>query len=101
MQGDCGDTVDLAASLQFGVSSDAADEVDARVSLDVFDSEDLLQDQIGDDLRVQTRHRRALVDAVLLDLHLVPPACQVKAKLVAVVHFRCLTLFALSDNKVF
>lgn len=72
VEGDGGGTIGMAASFELGVSANASHKVDACVALDVCDPENRFEDVVGNDLRVERGHRRAVVNLLWLEGHVVP-----------------------------
>ena len=82
VHGDSSDAVVLAAALELGMTTDTSDEVDSVVTLDIFDAEDLFEDELVDYLGIELCDGRAKVNFVGFDGHSIPPIVNIETVVV-------------------
>ncbi len=100
MQGNCGNAVQLAPALKFLVSSNASDEVDSVVFLEVCYSKDRAKHQVGKYLGIELCNRSRLVSGLFFQDQRVPLVFDEQRKLVKFPWFRLSTFFELGDNEI-
>ena len=94
MHGNSSNAVVLAAALELGMTTDTSDEVDSVVTLDIFDAEDLFEDELVDYLRIELGDGCAKVDFIWFYGHRVPPIVYIETVVVL-----CLDSGSLSIGK--
>ena len=82
VHGDSSDAVGLTAADKLGMTTDATNEVDPVVTLDIFDAKDLFEDELVDNLGIKLGDGRAKVDFIGFYGHRVPPAVYVETVVV-------------------
>ena len=82
VHGNSSDAVVFTSALELGMTTDTSDEVNSVVTLDIFDSEDLFEDELVDYLGIELCDGRAKVNFVGFDGHSIPPIVNIETVVV-------------------